>query len=89
MIWKVKITNQARKELHALDHQIQRRILKYLDEKIATKEDPRRFGKMLTGDKMGLWRYRVGDYRIICSIQDAKLTVLTLHVDHRKEVYDD
>jgi len=89
LIWQIKITDQARKELHSLDHQIQRRILKYLDEKISTKEDPRRFGKMLTGDKMGLWRYRVGDYRLICSIQDAKVTVLVLQMDHRKQVYDD
>jgi mRNA interferase RelE/StbE len=89
LTWQVKISDQARKDLRSLDHQIQRLILKYLDEKIATKENPRRFGKILTGDKAGLWRYRVMDYCIICAIQDAKLIVLVLKMDHRTKVYDD
>ena len=89
MTWQVKISDKARKDLRSLDHQIQRQILKYLDEKIATKENPRRFGKAMTGNMAGLWRYRVQDYRIICAIQDAKLIVLALKMDHRSKVYDD
>jgi len=89
LTWKVRISEQARRELRALDHQIQRQIFRYLQERIETDEDPRRFGKALTSDKSGLWRYRIRDYRIICDIQDAKLIVLVLRADHRKEVYDD
>lgn len=89
MTWQVKIPDETRKELRSLDHQAQRLILKYLEQRIATKEDPRRFGKAMTGDKAGWWRYRVTDYRMICEIQDAKKTVLVLKIDHRKQVYDD
>ena len=89
MTWQVKISDKARKELRKLDPQVQRHIFRYLEERIETDEDPRRFGKELTSDKSGLWRYRIGDYRIICDIQDAKLVVLVLRADHRKTVYDD
>lgn len=89
MIWQVKFTDQARKELRSLDHETQRRIMKYLRERIETIEDPRRFGKALVGDKSGLWRYRINDYRVVCLIQDDKFIVLALRIDHRKKVYDD
>lgn len=89
MTWLVEFDDQARRELRALDPQTQRQILRYLKERIATDEDPKRFGKALTGDKLGLWRYRVNDYRIVCQIEDSKLTVLVLRAAHRREVYDD
>jgi mRNA interferase RelE/StbE len=88
LTWQVEIKDQARKELRALDRQVQRQILQYLNKRIKTNEDPRRFGKALTNDKSGLWRYRVGDYRIICEIKDNTLVVLVLRIAHRKEVYD-
>lgn len=88
MTWQVKLTEPARKELRSLDPQVQGWIIKYLSTRIATEEDPRRFGKVLTGSKAGLWRYRVGDYRIICSIEDQNLVVLVVQIGHRKEVYD-
>ena len=56
-------------------------------ERIATDADPHRFGKALHSDLKGLWRYRVHDYRIICKIEDDKLIVLVVDVDHRKDVY--
>lgn len=56
-------------------------------KRIATPQDPRRFGKGLTGDLKGLWRYRVHDYRILCQITDQKLRVLVVDVDHRKDIY--
>jgi mRNA interferase RelE/StbE len=59
----------------------------YLRERIATDADPRRFGKPLIGDKAGLWRYRVGDFRLVCRIEDERLVVLVLAVGHRREVY--
>lgn len=64
------------------------RIIQYLKSRIATDESPRRFGKALVGDKSGLWRYRVKDYRILCNIEDRKLVVLVLRASHRKNVYD-
>jgi len=76
------------KELRKLDRQAQKAILAYLDQRIAGKEDPRRFGKGLRANLAGLWRYRVGDYRILCQIQDGLLLVLVISVGHRKNVYE-
>jgi len=64
-------------------------MLRYLRERIAGDDDPRRYGKALSGDKVGLWRYRVGDYRLICSIQNNEMVVLVLRAAHRREVYGD
>lgn len=89
MGWRVEFTDQAWRELRSLDHQVQRQIQKYLRERIAGEYDPRRFGKALTGNKLGLWRYRIGDYRLVCSIEEDRLIVLVLRTAHRKEVYDD
>ncbi len=63
-------------------------ILRYLRERIATVEDPRRFGRPLTGDLKGLWRYRVGNYRIVAAIEEDRFVVLIVTVGHRREVYD-
>lgn len=88
MTWTVEFDDAAAKELRKLDRQAQREILRYLRERIATDEDPRRFGKPLSRDMAGLWRYRVGNYRMICNIEDDKLVVLVLRAGHRKEVYE-
>ena len=78
MTWKVEWDDRARKELRQLDRQAQRDILTYLRSRVATDEDPRRFGKQLLRDKRGLWRYRHGSTRILCSIEDARLVVLVV-----------
>ena len=88
MIWKVKWRDSARKELRKLDGAAQQKILKYLRNRIATDEDPKRFGKALTSNWKGLWRYRIGDYRLICQIEEDGLTVLVVVVGHRKDVYE-
>jgi len=88
LVWTIEWDERAVKELKKLDKQIQRDILHYLKSRIATDESPRRFGKALLGDKAGLWRYRVKDYRIICLIEDGNLVVLVLKTSHRKVVYD-
>ncbi|MFZ0777735.1 MAG: type II toxin-antitoxin system RelE/ParE family toxin, partial [Xanthobacteraceae bacterium] len=62
--------------------------LRYLRQRIATAEDQRRFGRPLTGDLKGLWRYRIGDHRIVASIEDDRLVVLIVTVGHRRDVYD-
>lgn len=89
MTWRVEFSDAARKELRALDHRVQREILKYLRDRIAGDEDPRRFGKALTGSKLGLWRYRIGDYRVVCQIEDAVFIVLVVRTAHRRKVYQD
>ena len=87
MNWVYRFDERALKELRKLGHQAQRDILAYLDERIAGKEEPRRFGKPLKAELAGLWRYRVGSYRIICQIKDHELLVLVISVGHRKEIY--
>ena len=88
MIWSVEWDDAAVKELRKLDKQAQRDILKYFRERIATDDDPRRFGKQLSRELVGLWRYRVQNYRMICNIEDDKLVVLVLRVGHRKNIYE-
>ena len=87
MRWTYSFDERALKELKKLGRPAQREILKYLDERIATEEDPRRFGKALRGELAGLWRYRVGDYRMICSLKEGQMLVLVLRVGHRRDVY--
>lgn len=88
LTWIVEFDDAAAKELRKLDHQAQQEILRYLRKRIATDEDPRRFGKPLSRDLSGLWRYRVRNYRIICNIEDDKLVVLILRASHRKDIYE-
>jgi mRNA interferase RelE/StbE len=87
LAWRVEWENEAVKELKGLDARAQRAIVRYMRDKIATEEDPRRFGDCLRKDLKGLWKYRIGSYRIICSIEDQKVTVLVVRVGHRKDVY--
>jgi mRNA interferase RelE/StbE len=87
-VWRVEFDRDAARDLRKLDAQAQRDILRYLRERIATDQDPRQFGHALTGDLKGLWRYRVGDYRIVASIEDNRFVVLVVTVGHRREVYD-
>lgn len=87
MVWRIEFAESAQKELKALDHQVQRNIQKYLRERIATDQDPRRFGDPLRHDLTGLWKYRVGNYRVVCEIRDQVLTVLVVRIGHRRQVY--
>jgi mRNA interferase RelE/StbE len=88
LAWQIEWDEEALKELKKLGHTASKSLVSYLENRIATDEDPRRFGKALTGDKVGLWRYRVGDYRIICRIEDEIIVVLVLRVGHRRDIYD-
>lgn len=88
MAWTIDYTETARKQLRKFDKQSARRIVDFMNERIATKEDPRSTGKALTGPMLGTyWRYRVGDFRIICDIQDGALRVLVIEIGNRREVY--
>lgn len=88
MAWAYRFSETALKELGKLDRSVQTEIIRYLDDRIATPENPERFGKPLRGDKWGSWRYRVGDYRLVCKIERSVLTVLVLHVGHRSNIYE-
>lgn len=88
MHWDYEFDPRALKELSRLGKEHQRRIIAYLDERIAGSDDPRRFGKPLKHEFAGLWRYRVGDYRMICRMEDNRLVVLVVKVSHRRDVYE-
>ena len=87
MAWTIEFTATARKQLRSMDRHAQKRILDYLTERIEDCKNPRHFGEALAANLSGLWCYRVGDYRIICRIQDDKVIVLVLNVGHRLEIY--
>jgi mRNA interferase RelE/StbE len=88
MNWTYSFDERAFKELRKLGTQAQRDIISYLDERISSEADPRRFGKGLKADLAGLWRYRVGDCRILCQIRDRELLVLVVAVGHRRDIYE-
>ena len=85
--WRVEITRTAEKQITKLDYAAQRSILRFLRERLSSSDNPRQWGRALQGEKRGLWRYRVGDYRLICDIRDEEIVVLVLEVGHRKDVY--
>ena len=87
MTWTIEYTSTARTQLRRLGKQMARRIVDYMDERVARLEDPRSMGKALTGPLGRLWRYRVGDCRVICDIQDGALCILVVRVGSRDKVY--
>ena len=87
MAWQINFEDSAFKELTKLDKPAQKKILRYLRDRVAVSDDPRYFGQPLRANLSGLWKYRVGNYRIICSINDNELTVLVLRVGHRRQIY--
>jgi mRNA interferase RelE/StbE len=88
MAWTIEFAPQASRELDALDPQHRRRILKFLAERLCKLKDPRSLGAALRGTRLGeFWKYRVGDYRLICRIEDDRVLILVLRIGHRREVY--
>jgi mRNA interferase RelE/StbE len=86
--WKVELDKAAERDLDKLDPQATRRIERFLYERVAALDDLRLLGEALHGSKLGeLWRYRVGDYRIVCKIEDKTLRVLVIRIGHRREIY--
>jgi mRNA interferase RelE/StbE len=88
IVWRVEFDRDAARDLRKLGAQAERAVLRYLRQRIATAQDPRRFGRPLTGDLKGLWRYRVGDYRIVAQIEDDRFVVFVVTIGHRRDVYD-
>lgn len=88
MAWIIEIDPAAEKELDKLDPQQARRILKFLFDRLTHLDDPRSLGEALKGSRFEtLWKYRVGDYRIIASLEDEVARILVLKIGDRKEVY--
>ena len=87
MVWTIEYADPAKQQLRKLDRQVARRVLDFMDERVAGLEDPRSTGMALTGPLGAFWRYRVGDCRVICDIQDGALRVLVVQVGHRREIY--
>lgn len=88
MAWRIELTATAVKQISKLDKSEAKRITSFLRQRLATLDDPRSTGKALTGPQLGAyWRYRVGDYRIICEIQDDALCVLGIETGNRRDVY--
>lgn len=88
MTWTVELDPSAERELGKLDSQHAKRILRFLFERVSHLEDPRSIGEALKGSRFdSLWKYRVGEFRIICSIEDKVSRILVIKVGNRKEVY--
>jgi len=87
LAWTVEVSDFAEKQLHKLDKPIQKSLFDWLEDRIESCKNPRHFGEPLRGEMTGLWRYHIGDYRIICEIQDQQLVVLALAVGHRRKIY--
>jgi len=87
LAWTIDYGDTATNQLRRLDRQIARRVLDYMDTRVAPLADPRSAGKALTGPLGNLWRYRVGDYRVICAIDDDAVRVLMVRLGHRGDVY--
>lgn len=88
MGWQIEFHPRAEKELAKLDREASRRILRFLRDHVATREDPRSLGEALQGPEIGrFWKYRVGDYRLICDIQSQRITILVVRVGHRRDIY--
>jgi mRNA interferase RelE/StbE len=88
LAWTIEYTDTAQRQLRKLDKQIAGRILDFMDERISRGRNPRDTGKALTGNLLGAyWRYRMGDFRILCDIQDGKLCVLVIQIGNPREVH--
>jgi mRNA interferase RelE/StbE len=88
LAWIVEFDPDAVKDLKKLDKPVQKRLLEFLRERVARLEDPRQIGEALAGAALGnYWKYRVGDWRIICDIQDRRIVVRVLRIGNRGDVY--
>jgi len=86
--WRIEYLASAAKGFRKIDPQQRQRIRAFLEQRVVALEHPRQLGKPLKGELTELWRYRVGDYRVICQIQDGRLVVLVVRAAHRKDIYD-
>jgi mRNA interferase RelE/StbE len=88
LVWAINYSDRALKALRKMDKQNARRIVDFMDMRIAVLDDPRQSGKPLKGELGEFWRYRVGDYRILCEIRDDELVIIAATIGHRRDVYE-
>ncbi len=86
-MWAIEFTSKSRKDLDRLPIVTQSRIANFLDQRVALHENPRLLAKSLAGSRDGLWRFRVGDFRIVARFEDSKFVVLLVQIDNRRDVY--
>jgi len=88
LAWTIEFDPAAYDSFRRLDRAVQVRIARFLDERVAQASDPRQIGKALKGNLSGYWRYRVGDYRLVCRMIDGRMIVLVVEIGHRSHIYD-
>ena len=88
MVWQVEFSDVVDRQLSKLDKNIRHRIINWLEHRLSGCSNPRLWGKALSGSENEKWRYRIGDYRVLCLIKDHIVTVEVVKIGHRKEVYD-
>lgn len=87
MGYRVEFSEQGKKDLKKLGSSVQKMIFRWIKKNLVDCEDPRIHGKSLVGNKKGIWRYRIGNYRLLCNIEDEVLIILVLEIGHRREIY--
>lgn len=87
MSWRVEFTSGALRQLKKLDPFVRRTLIAWVEKNLEGCADARAHGKSLVGDKPELWRYRIGDYRLLCRLDDGRLVIEAIKVGHRREVY--
>jgi mRNA interferase RelE/StbE len=86
-IWILDFHNRAKKQIQTLPKAVQKRIVSYFEERVLTQLDPSTLASQLVGEMTGFYRYRIGDYRVITSIDQGKMVILAIEIGHRKEIY--
>jgi mRNA interferase RelE/StbE len=88
LAWRIEFNPQTEKDFKELNQSERKRIFNFLKERVALLEDPRNIGEALSGKELGhFWKYRVGDYRLICEIRDQEIVILVVRIGHRRDVY--
>ncbi len=87
--WRLEMSKEADKAFGRLDKPVKQRIINFLADRVLPTNNPRLFGKALVGKLAGYWSYRIGDYRVIADIQDNRLIILVVDIDHRRQIYDE
>jgi len=88
LVWRIEFSRTAEKRLAKLDRIVARRIIAFMRERVAVLDNPGMIGEALKGSELGeFWKYRVGDWRLICQIEDARITVTAAELGNRREVY--
>ncbi len=89
MVWKIKWNDRTKQDFRKLDKTTAKKLIRYMEERIAPLTNPRALGKGLRYEKYGLWRYRIENYRIICRIKESEVEILVINVGHRKDIYEE